>query len=148
VEQNSSIAERLRLSHTPASADKEAESLKVALDKRPAEHLEVSARAQEIYADVFGAARPNRAGARIDKGVKKKYKFGCGRGLAWTEAGWVRRRRADVAATALGRKRHALAEPIQPDLSARPAGWTDAREGVLFGAWKKRPVTTSSWIQS
>jgi hypothetical protein len=137
VEQNFSIAERLRLSHTPASADKEAESLKAAFDKRPAEHLEVSARAQEIYADVFGAMRPNRTSARIDKGVKKKSKFGPGHRLVRTDAEWVRRRRVDVAATALGRKRHALAEPIQPDLNARPAGWTDAHEAALSKPTKK-----------
>ena len=154
VEQNFAIAERLRLINTPASEAKEAESLKAPLDKRPAEHLEVTARAQEIYADVFGAARPNRTGARLDKGVKNKSKLPRHR-LVRTEAEWLRRRRADVAATALGQRHALVAEPIQPDLNARPAGWTDAHEAVLCKqrkkpacAWKKRPMITCSWIQS
>jgi hypothetical protein len=130
VEQNFAIAERLRLINTPASEAKEAESLKAPLDKRPAEHLEVTARAQEICADVFGAARPNRTGARLDKGVKNKSKLPRHR-LVRTEAEWLRRRRADVAATALGQRHALVAEPIPPDLNARPAGWTDAHEAVL-----------------
>lgn len=70
VEQNFSIAERLRLGRGPASEATEASHVKVAVDKPgPSEATLVCGRARELFATVFGATRGGRSGSRIDKGV-------------------------------------------------------------------------------
>lgn len=91
VEQNFSVAERLRFGRGPATEATEALQLKAALDKRPPEeHARVCARARELYADVFGPTRGQRSGARIDRGTRRRKR------RPNTEAAWLRRRRLSV----------------------------------------------------
>lgn len=127
VEQNFSVAERLRLGRGPASEATEASQVKVAVDKPShGESTQACGRAREMFASLFGATRGGRSGSRIDKGVRRKKQ------RSNTEAAWLRRRRLSVAAAAV-LKRKAEADPRE----CQPAGWTERHEKEMRAQRKK-----------
>ena len=122
VEQNFSVAERLRFGRGPANEATEALQLKAALDKRPPEeHARACARARELYGEVFGPTRGQRSGARLDKGTRRKKQ------RANTEAAWLRRRRQSVTEALTKRKAEQKHHDGHDDVQ-QPAGWSGGHE--------------------